>query len=172
MSEFREDIVNELIDNSNPEYTLRELELRKLFAKEYCVDYDQVKAAIRCGFAKAYANDYAVKWMEEPFVQKEIKRIESTVDATNCPNDEEARSIIKAALFREANFTGTGSSHSARISALVSLAKIHGLEAPTKIEQTTTHKGGVMLIPAVADMREYERSAIESQAQLIRDASI
>ena len=172
MSELTENVINELIDNSNPEYTAREIELRKLFVKEYLVDYNQVKAAIRCGFAKSYANDYAVKWMEEPFVQKEIKRLESSVDARNCPNDDDARSQIKAALFREANFTGDGSSHGARVSALAKLAAIHGLEAPTKIEQTTTHKGGVMLIPAPVDMRDYERAAIESQAQLIRDASL
>lgn len=164
-------IIQEIIDNSTINYTSRELALRDQFVKEYLVDYDKVKAAIRCGFAKSFAEDYATRFMEEPYVHKRIKELESKNNADDCPNDQDARSIIKSGLFREANFTGNGSSHSARVSALANLAKIHGMEAPTKVEQTTTHKGCVMLVPAVASIAEYEKMAIASQAKLIQHAA-
>lgn len=171
MSTLTEAVINELIDNSNPQYTDRELALRQTFVKEYCVDYDKVKAAIRCGFAKSFAEDYATRFMEEPYVHQLIKKLESEQETSDCPSDDTARSIIKSGLFREANFTGNGSSHSARVSALANLAKIHGMEAPTKVEQTTTHKGCVMLVPAVASIAEYEKMAIASQAKLIQHAA-
>jgi len=168
---FGEAAIETYLAVSNPDYTPREIEIRKRFAQEYIVDYDQIKAAIRCGFAKSFAGDQAAKFMEEPFVLQAIKQLESSIKIDDAPNDKDAIAIIKSGLFREAHFKGMGASHSARVSALAKLATIHGMEAPTKIEQTTTHKGGVMLIPAVASISEYEKMAINSQATLISHAS-
>lgn len=147
----------------------REKALRDMFVSEYLVDYDQVKAAQRCGFNLQFAVEYAKRFMEESYVQQRIR------DVTFMKVDEKAieqfdKTRIKAALMAEAHYRGPGSSHAGRVAALSKLASLYGMEAPKKSAMDVTHKGGVMAVPGIASLAEWEQTAAESQDKLVANA--
>lgn len=105
-----------------PVLTAREKALRDAFVSEYLKDFDAWAAAIRIGFLKSVAGQYAQELMEDPYVRQEITRRQLTPNSGN-PDDalraEQAQ--IKASLLREAHYKGPGSSHAARVQALSKL---------------------------------------------------
>lgn len=147
----------------------REKALRDLFVSEYLIDFDQVRAAQRCGFVYQFAVEYSTKFMEEPYVQQRINSIKfQKVDEKQMADFDRTR--IKNALMAEAHNRGPGSSHAARVAALAKLASMHGLDAPKKSEQTVLHKGGVMAVPGIANLDDWEKAASASQDQLVDHA--
>jgi hypothetical protein len=114
------------------QYSPAELELRRRFVTEYLVDYNSYAAALRVGFSAAFAVDYAKRFMEEPYVRQLIRDRELGPDGDYAEETNKRR--IMAALFKEANYHGPGSSHSARVSALAKLTALYGMEAPSKSE--------------------------------------
>lgn len=143
----------------------RQKALRDLFVAEYLVDYNQVKAAMRCGFPREFAVQYATQFMEEAYVAKKITQLEMT------PADPAAelaynQQRIKQQLMREAHYKGPGSSHAARVTALTTLAKLNGMEPVKKTEIDLKHRGGVMQVPGVADLDGWEAAAVASQEAL------
>ncbi len=151
-----------------PELTEREKALRDLFVNEFLVDYDEIKAAQRVGFQKAFAEDYAKKFMAESYVQKRIKQLEHSIKADDKSMEEYDRQTVLAVLRKEAqNPFGTPA---ARVQAAAKLASIRGMDKPIEIKAETTHKGGVMMVPAIADLNDWEKMALDSQAKLVSDA--
>ena len=151
-----------------PALNEHERKLRDHFVNEYLVDYNEVRAAQRCGFQISFAKDYAIKFMQESYVQKRIKEVEQQQPVEDKRLEEYNKKRITAILMKEAmdpNSTG-----SARVAAAGKLAVIYGMDAPTKIEATNTHKGGVLMVPAIANINDWEAIAQASQAQLVADA--
>lgn len=151
--------------------TAQEKELRELFVREYLEDYDEKAACIRCGFTENYAAQYAAQFMGEMFVRKRIIELSKDVkkkDDETCK--EQSRQQILSSLFREANYRGPGASHGSRVAALSKLASLFGMDAPTKVEQTIEHKGGVMAVPGIASVESWEQQAIVSQQKLTSEA--
>src|SRR3990172_7975747 len=107
------------------ELTVREKALRDLFVTEYLTDYNPLAAAQRCGFNYAFAQDYAIKFMEESYVRQRIKDREVAADQDS---EEVDKRRIRKALFEQAFYRGADSSHSARVSALGKLAAIYGMD--------------------------------------------
>jgi hypothetical protein len=146
--------------------TEREKALRDMFVAEYLIDYNQVNAAMRCGFPREFAVRYASQFMDEAYVQRKIKSVEYT------GNDEVAeaeynRKRIKNQLMREAHYRGPGSSHAARVSALAALAKLENMEPASQHKHDVNMQGGVMRIPAPPNSTEaWEATAVQSQADL------
>lgn len=144
----------------------RQKALRDLFVSEYLIDYNQVNAAMRCGFPRDFAVQWAGQFMDEPYVQKRIKEMEYTpID----PKQEEEynKQRIKMQLLRESMYRGPGSSHAARVAALTTLAKLNNMEPSKKIDQNINMQGGVMRIPAApASSDDWEQAAMQSQADL------
>ena len=122
----------------SPELSEQERKFRDEFVREFLVDYNPFEAALRLGFSKEYAIEYAAKFMNEPYVQKRIKDME--LEGGIEDDFDRNKKKVMAALFREASYKGPGSSHSARVSALSKLSTIFGMEAPvkTKTELTVT----------------------------------
>lgn len=118
------------------QYSDAERELRERFVTEYLVDYNAYAACLRVGFHSQFATDYAKKFMEESFVRKLIKQHELAAESEGEADTNKRR--IMAALFKEANYHGPGSSHSARVSALAKLTTLFGMDAPTKSESKVT----------------------------------
>ncbi len=152
------------------QYSEQERSLRDLFVAEYLVDYDGIAAAMRCGFIGQFASDYAKKFLAEPYVVRKVKTEQLTPPQTK---EEEAaeealnkRKIITG-LMREAhNHLISGS---ARVAALSRLAVMYGLDQPPA-DPETVHRGGVMQVPAIADLSKWESAAMESQEQLVLEA--
>lgn len=155
------------------EYSYREKALRDLFVSEYLADFDQVKAAQRCGFQFQFAIEFARKFMDEPYVQQQIKLVKYGQAHPIDEKEEEKlnKKRIFATLFQEAHYHGPGSSHAARVSALGKLANMYGLESVKKSESTITHKGGVMAVPGIASLDDWEKQASLSQDSLAAHAN-
>lgn len=145
--------------------------VRDKFVKEYLYDYNQVEAAIRIGFPASFAASYAERFMGEPYVLQKIAEAE-LADADELEQLETDRRRIRAALLREAHFIGPGASHAARVNALGKMASILDMDAPVKIKSETTVRGGVMAVPAIASLEEWEKAAVSSQQKLQQDASV
>ena len=148
--------------------TTQERELRNMFVHEYLKDHDYHGAAIRIGFLPQFAEQYAKQFAEDPYVRAQIDA-EMTRPLTKeeeCEHERVMRRRIDALLLKQAGYAGPGSSHGARVTALAKLATIYGMDAPTKIEQTIQHKGGVMMVPGVASATEWEEQALKSQEKL------
>lgn len=153
-----------------PEPEGREKALRDFFVQEYLKDYEPVLAAMRCGFMRAFAEEYAVRFMGESYVQRKIKETEFTgpVDAKAEAADDKRKILI--GLRREANYRGPGGSASSRVAALAQLARIHGMDVVKKDKGVRGNRGGVMVVPGIADIDEWEKVASESQDKLVADA--
>lgn len=143
--------------------------LHDLFISEYLIDFNSVDAAQRCGFQREFALEYSKRLMASSYVSRRIKELQlMKVDETADADFNKVR--VKAALIREAHYYGPGSSQSARVAALSRLAKLYGMQAPKKTESTVLHRGGVMAVPGIAKMEEWEAAAESSQRELISDA--
>lgn len=99
----------------------QEKALRDLFVTEYLKDRDGLKAALRCGFIKSIASQYADDLLTCPYVQKQISLAEEKLNL----DPEAARKSIKLGLLREAH--NPFSPAAARVAALAQLAKIEGM---------------------------------------------
>lgn len=158
-----------LIDKSEPEG--QDKDLRDTFVAEYLVDYDENAAAIRCGFASSFALDYAKKFMNEPYVQKKLKAEQLSGPITKDDEVQEEKlhkRKILTALLREAH--NPMISGAARVAALSRLAVIYGMDQPAKGDGNQLHRGGVMIIPAIADINDWQAAAVASQTQLVLEA--
>jgi len=152
-------------------YTHREKSLRDFFVKEYLTDYDAVQAAIRVGYPKSIAREYAVRFMEEPYVLREIAKKEAA------PGTEDEEAILKkrimAGLIREANYRGPGSSQAARVAALAKLAHLNNMEPVKKIANELTGAdgqplvGGAFVIPGLMTPEQWAIEAERQQADLV-----
>ncbi len=166
------------IPSQTPEgrqYTDAEKALRDLFVIEYLVDYDPVKAAMRCNFGGQFAIEYSKKFMAEPYVQQRISQLGTSADVDPEELSSFNRRRIREQLTREAFYYGPGSSHAARVAALKALSDIEGM-TPKGGARGVAGKGGaaaggVMQVPAIADIDAWEAAASESQDTLIKDAT-
>jgi hypothetical protein len=153
-------------DEGQEELTPREQALRDLFVSEYLVDYDPLLACIRVGFNRQYAEQYSKKFMEEPYVQRKLKEL--TYKVPEEEEDEESRDKrLVLTVLREAAQNGPFAS---RVAAASKLASILGLDKPSTNLLEVTHKGGVMQVPGVSDISDWEQAAMASQQQLIKEA--
>lgn len=144
--------------------TPKERELRDRFVEEYVIDYDRIKAAIRCGYSESFADTYSNKFLTEAYVQQRIQKAE--LDEASSPEAEADadRRRIRAALLREANYRGPGSSHAARVNALSQLSKIRDMEASKKVDIKTL--GGVMVVPGTSDIAGWQQAGMAQQNAL------
>jgi hypothetical protein len=128
---------------------------RRRFVQEYLVDYDPLGAAIRIGFAKGYAAQYAAQFMEEPFVRKLIAEDGASLGILADPISHKQK--ILAGLYREAN--SKFNSGAARVAAFTQISKITGNDAPIKTEQavTVTAKGPDTSHLSIEDLEEIKR---------------
>ena len=117
------------IENMEPELTEREKALRDRFVAEYLVDRNEVAAAIRIGYGASFAKEYAVKFMGEPYTLNKIKELKA--EQLTRTEEEIDDIIFQGLLERAQNPYGSDAS---RVAAFTALAKLRGMEKPTKTE--------------------------------------
>lgn len=158
-----------------PELTQAEMDLRDRFVKEYLTDYDAYKAAIRIGYAPAYAKDFAKRFMEEPYVLGKIRDAEG--GDTGDVDPEVQKKMVLAGLWREAKNYGPGSSQAARVAALSKISAFFGMDAPkTSKTELTGADGqplgsGVFVVPGMVTAEEWAAQAEKQQADLVKPSS-
>ncbi len=151
-----------------PEMNERDKKLRDMFVDEYLKDNDATAAASRVGFQNAFAEQYGQKFKGEAYVQKRLQMLREQQ-----PEDQkDYEKKVKLSVMRNLEFVMNTKyfSGSSRVSAARALADILGMNAPVKSQQTLTHQGGIMVVPAIADINEWEKQATASQETLVRDA--
>lgn len=121
--------------------TKAEKALRDRFVDEYVKDYDAFCAALRIGYAEAFAAQYSQQFLREPYTQQRLSKVQEEIGETN--EDTQHKKRIIAGLYRLANERGMGSSHGGRVAAYNTLVKVLGLEAPVKSVVEVTEKPAV-----------------------------
>lgn len=152
-----------------PELDDSQKALRDKFVIQYLVDFDPLAAAIRVGFAKSYAKEYAEQFMDETYVRNKIVQMQMSKAFEPRVEEDETKRKIRTMLMREAQDYGPGSSHSARVAALGKLMSLYGMDAPVKSAVEHSMRGGVMRIPATPSLNDWEEAAIDSQTKLAED---
>ena len=158
-----------------PALTKSEMELRDRFVVEYLTDYDAYKAAIRIGYAPAYAKQFGGQFMQEPYVLGKIRDAEG--GTTDDLDVEVQKRMIVTALWREAKNMGAGSSQAARVAALSKLSAFYGMDAPkTSKTELTGPDGlplgsGVFVVPGMVTAEEWAKQAEAQQEELVRPTS-
>lgn len=158
-------------------YSESEKALRDLFVCEFLVDYDQIKAAQRIGFVRQFAVEYAKKFMDEPYVQRRISELRTSekVNAEQLQGYNTRRVVER--LMYEAHYNGPGASQAARVAALKALTDIYALGSAAQGKAAAATKagigcaGGVMVVPAIADIDAWEEVAKVKQKALQDAAS-
>jgi hypothetical protein len=151
--------------------TALEIALRDRFVVEYLKDYDQIRACLRLGYSLPYAKEYGARFMSESYVQSKLVEIETKPEQLD---SEVEKKRIRAALWREANNFGLGSSQSARVAALAKLSAFEGMDAPSRSKQELTGAdgeplgGGVFVVPGLMTTDQWETEAERQQAELTR----
>jgi hypothetical protein len=138
-------------------------------------DYDAYKAAIRIGYAPAYAKDFCQRFMQEPYVLGKIRNAEGgNVDDAD---PEVQKRMVLAGLWREARNFGAGSSQAARVAALSKISAFFGMDAPkTSKTELTGADGqplgaGVFVVPGMVTAEEWAKQAEAQQEELVRPTS-
>lgn len=158
-----------------PPLTQGEMDLRDKFVKEYLADYDPLKAAIRIGYAPAYAKQFSQQFMLEPYVLGKIRAAEGGDIEDTDP--EVQKKMVLAGLWREARNFGFGSSQAARVAALSKISAFYGMDAPkTSKTELTGADGqplgsGVFVVPGMVTAEEWAKQAELQQAELVKPTS-
>lgn len=142
------------------------------FAKNYLIDFNHRNAAIRTfnysdGSAET-ARKVGLRLLSHPYVLQAIHAFMPEIEKEKLVTRE--RVIL--GLLEEANYHGFGASHSARVAAWSKLAVLLGMEFEAKNPKNpdpSMNRGGVMLVPYVETVEEWEQLAIASQTKLKAD---
>lgn len=138
--------------------------LRRKFAGEYIKDFNATAAVLRMGYkyTRRVAQTKGSQWMDDAYTHVCIAELTAKMDEKAIVSRQE----VMLGLKKEAHAANSlFASSSSRISALRSLAKILGMEI-TKVEGSMTLAGGVMAVPMVGSLEDWEKASKLAQAEL------
>ena len=106
--------------------------------------------------------------MSEPYVMMEIQ---NQIDAFNMDDNVKLmKNRIVTSLLRDALSTGVGTSQKGRVTAATQMTKLLGME-PDKDTNVNVAVSGVMAVPGIANIADWENQAAGSQQQLVQDTN-
>lgn len=152
-----------------------EIALRKKFVEEYLFDRNANNACLRCGMSPVLSREYAIRFMQDPYVQhllalRTYKRQDAEDEGAAEREKQRTQQQIIEALKAEAFYKGPGSSQAARVAALSKLAAMFGLDKGALTgEDNDLPKGGVMVVPMMMSAEQWEQTAKAAQAQLVQE---
>ena len=146
-------------ENMSPEM----LERRHLFVEAILRGATRKSAALYAGVPARSAAKEGSNLYNEPYVQGLLAELREAM--------EEEQLLTRKELILEAKsiFMDESQQGGARVGAGSLLAKIMGYAAPTKIQAAVEHKGGVMMVPMVGSVDDWEAQASGAQKQLKED---
>lgn len=149
-----------------PELDPQEKALRDRFVEEFLVDGNAYLAALRVGFQAGFAKDYSAKFFNEPYVQQRLEHLKQNPGEAK-QVEKYDKNLVMATLRTVA--TNQFEKGAARVAAAAKLAAIYGMDKPVEKKTTITHKGGVLMVPAIANLDDWEAIAKQSQEKLLAD---
>lgn len=135
------------------------------FIEQYMMDFDAYAACVRMGVERNIVVASVASYMSEGYVQREIYRRTVEDDKNPGLTLKRKKKLIEALLFKRAQMNGTDC-----VAALSKLCNILDMDGTTKIKADVHHRGGVMMVPAIASVDEWEKAATASQNKLMEDA--
>lgn len=139
--------------------------IRDKFVTEYIVDYDGFNACLRMGFLHSVASTYAEQFLKEGYVQRGIAAAQR--QQVRDPSDQlKADRELTLNTLREAMQRGP---YASRVAAAAKFSAILGLDAPIKTQNEHMHRGGVMRVPEIANVEDWEAEAVSSQEKLVEE---
>lgn len=137
------------------------------FAKCYLIDCDHRNAAaLAFGIEDdERARRTGLDYLRHPLVLQAIQNLIPQIESEKLVTRER----IMMGLLQEATYFGVGSSHSARVAAWGKLAQMTGSDKPVDPEQDAAGRAGVMLVPMIGSIEEWESTARTEQAKLKAD---
>jgi hypothetical protein len=155
------EIVDPLVDREWPVHTKLNCEA---FARQYIIDFNQKRAAIRMGYDEQSANVMGNHLFWHSYTQAYLVALIRGMEETTIVG----RNEVLAGLLREAHAYGMDASSATRIAAWKEIAKILGMYvARIEISQNSS---GVMEVPLVRDVNEWEQISAVSQGMLMEAA--
>lgn len=155
------EVIDPCVDTNYPLHTKLTLET---FARQYIVDFNQKRAALRMGYTELLAGTQGHKLFWHPYTQAYLVALIRGLEEHTIVG----RNDVLAGLLREAHAYGGDSSSMTRIAAWKEIAKILGMYV-AKIE-ISQNSSGVMEVPLVRDVNEWEQIASVSQGLLMEAA--
>lgn len=131
------------------------------FVDEYMVDFNARNAALRCGFPRLNAKRAATMYLERPEVMAEVSRRLDALDHTKMVSNQRIVAELMAVAFGTDRFN--------KMTALAELGRITGVrgdDGKGGKGKGKKHKGGVMLIPGMPSLLDWEKAATEQQRLL------
>lgn len=136
------------------------------FIYEYLHDFNSSMAWIRAGGTVDHATTGGPQSLRTAYVQTQIRLLSNQLDEEQIITRNEVLLGIK----KEANHYGDDGSSAARVRAWGMLAKIKGMDTPTPVEiEDNRPAGGVMEVPMVESVDQWENAASGQQLQLKND---
>lgn len=158
-----------------PEPTERERVLLDMFCTEYLVDFDDVAAARRVGFQDAFAEEYGKRFMRKAYVQKRLRALKEAETDPKAEARYNKRVVLN--VLREVA-TNKYAPSAARVAAAKGLSDVYGLTGGgTKgggigNPGDPTSRGGVIMVPAIASLDDWEAAAMQSQTKLVEETRL
>lgn len=103
-----------------------EKQLRDRFVTEYLKDGDRVLAAVRCGFGRGYAAQYADQFWDEPYVQIRISEMQRTAPVSEDELAKEHRALVLSVLTDAAQ----NGPYASRVAAAREISAMYGWNKP------------------------------------------
>lgn len=157
-----------------PELSEGEKKIRDAFVVECMKGFDPFSACIRIGYNKTFAQHFSELFMTEPYTLRRLQ--EATTAQHTQIEDAESEKVMKrevvSALRKEMHYHGPGSTQAARVAAATKLASLLDMEPAKKIDLNHGVVGGVMKVPRIANVEDWENEAIESQKKLVTDVRL
>jgi hypothetical protein len=140
----------------------QERALRDQFVEEFMFDNDGVKACLRLGFSISFAEQYSLTFLSESYVQQRIRARTFTqpLDPERQRANDELQ--LRASLMKWANCDHGPTA----VAAARQLCAMYGFDNKTREEDDEAALGGVMVVPGIASVEEWEKTAIVSQQKL------
>lgn len=152
-----------------PEPTEQERQLYDRFAAELLIDNDPTRAASRCGFQAGFAEEYGRRFVRISYVQRRIAEMRRGNVDTAADNEYDKASIINTLrrVMMDDYQRGT-----ARVAAARSLAELRGFTLAAKAPADASIRGGVVLMPGIAKIDDWEAQAEASQRKLAEESRV
>lgn len=146
-----------------PEPTEQERALLDLFCQEYLRDGVAAQAASRCGFGAAFADEYGKRFIQKSYVQRRLSQLRETDTDAKHERKYDTRAI--KTVLREI-MLNPYQKPAARVAAAARMASFYGMDAPVKTQMDINQRGGVMQVPGIAKLDDWEAAAQASQTAL------
>lgn len=136
--------------------------LLEAFARQYIIDFNQRRAAIRMGYPETIASKQGGVMFWKPYTQAYLVSLIRNIEESCIVS----RNEVLAGLLREANRFDEDASSGSRIAAWREIGRIMGMYI-NRIE-ISANSSGVMEVPIVRSSEEWEAVASGSQTELMR----